>query len=128
MLRSNDFQPTTGITTEIAVLKGLLFEDSDRTTQNIRAEAGNRQLSKPNAEVACLIREQFSNKELEAMGLYWIVVMHEPINDSGGDLRLLASRRSDGGQWLDACYGKPGDGFYRERGFAFVLSQVSSQS
>jgi len=26
----------------------------------------------------------FSDDELKAMGLGWIVAMHEPINDSGG--------------------------------------------
>lgn len=122
LLRSKDFQPTTGITTEIVVLKGLLFKDSERTTRNIRAD--KRQLSKPNAEVACLIREKFSDKELEEMGLYWIVVMHDSINDSGGDPSLLSASRDGDGQWLSACCGEPDCRFSRELGFAFVLSQV----
>lgn len=108
VLRSKDFQPTSGVTTEIAVLKGMLFSDNDRITKNIRAEAEHRNFEKPNAEVACLIREKFSDKELEAMGLYWIVVMHEPIKDSGGGPFLLYSRRYDFGQWLYADYGRPG--------------------
>ena len=124
-LRSKDFQPTNGVTTEIAVLKGMLFEDSNRITKNIRAEAEHREFEQPNAEVACLIREKFSDKELEEMGLYWIVVMHEPIKDSAGDPGLLASFRGGGGRWLDACSGKPGNGFGRGGGFAFVVSQVS---
>src|SRR3989344_3005062 len=32
MLRSPDFKPTKGVTTEIAVLKGMLFADNDRLT------------------------------------------------------------------------------------------------
>ena len=85
VLSSKGFKPTSGITYEIAVLKGEIFSDNDRITKNIRKEAKNRKLSDPNAEVACLAREKFSDKELEAMGLYWIVAMHEPIKDSDGD-------------------------------------------
>lgn len=124
ILRSKDFQSTTGVTTEIAVLKGLLWKDSERITSNIRAEAEKRKLEKPKAEVACLIREIFSDKELEAMGLWWIVAMHEPIKDSAGRLSLLVADRDDGGRWLDAIYDDPGTQWDCGGGFAFVLPQV----
>lgn len=127
VLRSPDFKPTNGVTTEVAVLKGMLFEDNDRITKKIRAEADKRKLSKPNAELACLIREKFTDKEIEAMGLIWIVAMHEPINDSGGDPSLLSARRDGGGRWLDAYYDGPGSWWDRDGGFAFAVSQVSSQ-
>ncbi|MDP3794037.1 MAG: hypothetical protein Q8R07_04800, partial [Candidatus Uhrbacteria bacterium] len=110
-----------------AVLKGMLFEDNDRITKKIRAEADKRKLSKPNAELACLIREKFTDKEIEAMGLWYIVAMHEPINDSGGDPHLLSADRVDDGRWLGACYGRPDDRWDRGDGFAFAVSQVSSQ-
>ncbi len=97
VLRSRSFKPTSGITYEIAVLKGELFSDSDRTTKTIRKEAKNRKFSMPNAEIACLIREKFSDKELEAMGLYWIVAMHQPIKDSDGDPLLLSANRGGRG-------------------------------
>lgn len=127
VLNSPDFKPTNGIISDIAVLKGMLWNDSDRTTKNIRAEAEKKNLAKPNAEVACLIREKFSDKELEAMGLWWIVAMHEPIKDSGGDPSLLSASRSGDGQGLDAAGGRPGDRWCRGDGFAFVVSQVSTQ-
>lgn len=126
VLRSPDFKPTNGVTTEVAVLKGMLFEDNDRITKKIRAEAEKRKLSKPNAELACLIREKFTDKEIEAMGLWYIVAMHEPINDSDGDPYLLSAYRFDGGRWLGACSGRPGIGWLRDFGFAFAVSQVSS--
>ena len=126
VLRSPDFKPTSGVTTEIAVLKGMLFEDNDRITKKIRAEADRRNLTKPYAEVACLIREKFTDQEIEAMGLWWVVAMHEPIKDSDGDPDLLLTRRSGGGLWLDAYYGMPVRGWVRDYGFAFVVSQVSS--
>jgi hypothetical protein len=125
VLCSKDFKPTSGVTTEIAILKGMLFEDSNRVTKKIHTEAESRKLTKPNAEIACLIRENFSDEEIEAMGIYWIVAMHEPIKDSGGGLRLLSVGRDDDGSWLDTGYGYPGSEWVRGDGFAFVASQVS---
>ncbi len=124
VLRSKSFKPTSGNTYEIAVLKGEIFSDNERITKNIRKDAKNRKLTTPNAEVACLIREKFSDKELEVMGLYWIVTMHEPIKDSG-DPRLLVARRSGGGSWLFADYDYPDSEWGRGSGFVFVVSQVS---
>jgi len=124
LLLSPDFKPTNGVKSTIAVLPGEMFFDQDRVTNKIRAEADRRKLTKPEAEVACLIREMFTDKEIEAMGLYWIIAMHEPIADSDGRLRLLGAGRRDG-SWLDACCGGPGRRWPRGSGFAFV-SQVSS--
>ena len=127
VLRSPDFKPTNGVTTEIAVLKGILFEDNDRSTKKIRAEADKRKLEKPNAELVCLIREKFTDKDIEAMELWYIVAMHEPINDFDGDPYLLYAYRLDGGRWLHACIGRPDSRWDRDGGFAFAVSQVSSQ-
>lgn len=126
VLRSPDFKPTNGVTTEVAVLKGMLFEDNDRITKKIRAEADKRKLSKPNAELACLIREKFTDEEIRAMGLWYIVVMHEPINDPCGDPDLLGAGLSGGGNWLDACSGRPDSKFGHVYGFAFIVSSSPS--
>lgn len=128
VLRSPDFKPTKGVTTEIAILKGMLFEDRDRITSNIRDLASQRKLTTPNAEVACLIRENFSDEDIEAMGLIWIVTMHEPIKDSDGDPSLLIADRDGGGRWLDTYCDKPDSRWSRGDGFAFAVSQVSSQT
>ncbi len=129
LLLSPDFKPTSGIVTQVAVLKGAFFRDEDRITKKIRSEADKRKLAKPNAELACLIRENFTDKEIEEMGLLDIVAMHEPINDSGGGLNLLCANRSEDGRRLDAYEDRPGFRWYRGDGFAFaVLQQVSSQS
>ena len=126
MLRMPDFKPTNGVTTQVAVLKGMLFEDDDRITKKIRAEADKRKLLKPNTEVACLIREKFTDKDLEAMGLWWIITMHEPITVAGGGPDILGADRYDDGSWLNACSDAPGVRWYRDYGFAFVVSQVSA--
>ncbi len=125
ILRSKSFKPTSGVTTEIAVLKGEIFSGNDRIIKNIRREAKNRKFITPNAEVACLIREKFSDKELKAMGLYWIVAMHEPIKDSSGDPMLLSAYYNMGGSWLSSGYGSPDGRWSLSSGFAFVVSQVS---
>ncbi len=121
VLRSPDFKPSSGIATEIVVLKGSLFKDDDRITKNIRAEADKRKLAKPNAEVACLIREKFTDKEIEAMGLMWIVVMHEPIKDYDDYPSLLDMDRCD--CRLSRCSdGSGGSSWDTGSGFAFVAA------
>jgi len=67
----------------------------------------------------------FMDKEIEAMGLTWITVMHELIKDSDDDLSLLGVSRDGGGQWLNAYYDDPSLQWGQTNGFSFVVSQVS---
>lgn len=127
-LLSKDFKPTSGVKYSVKVLKGELFSDDDRITEKIRKEAKRHKLKTPPMELACLIRDKFSDKELEKMGLYWIVAMHEPFKDSDGDPSLLGTDRHGGKPWLNAFLGWSGGGWAREYGFAFLVSQVSSQN
>lgn len=124
-LNPKSFRPTTGVTSKIAVLPGSLFADNDRITKKIRAEGDRRKLKhgkKINAEVACLIREKFTDDEIKQMGLLWIVVMHKPIVVDGAS-ELLAAGAGDGGPYLDAYHGDPDDGWSRGGGFAFLVPQ-----
>src|SRR5205823_5456039 len=123
VLRSPDFKPTKCVNTEVAVLKGMLFENNDRITSKIRVEADKRKLSKPNAEIACLIREMFSDEDIKAMGLWSIVLMHEPIKDSDGTPNLLGSGHEDS-YWLVGYTVSPRSRWDRGGGFAFAVSQV----
>jgi hypothetical protein len=126
VLRSKDFQPmATGTTIGIAVLKGGLFAKDARTTTDIRADAKRRKFGKPSPEVACLIRVKFTDKEIAEMGLWAIVAMHDPIEDSGGGLNLLGARRGGGGCGLSAWVGSPGRRWDRGDGFAFSVELVS---
>lgn len=124
VLRSPDFKPTSGVTTEVAILKGMLFEDNRRLTQEIRMSAAARLLTAPNAEVACLIREKFTDEEIKQMGLWWIVTMHEPIDDSVGGPCMLAAVRGIDRCWLSAYYVGPANSptWKRGLGFAFAVS------
>jgi len=125
LLRSKAFKPTTGITTQICVFKGSLFRDNERVTKQIRVEAKKRGFTKPNAEVACLIRERFTNQELEAMGLDMIVAMHEPIKDSTGHSYLLCADRSHDVPLLHTSYCDPGPCWYVTDGFAFAAAPTA---
>lgn len=117
---TTDGVTTDGVTTDVTVLKGELFSDNDRVTSKIRAEAESRGLTEPNPEIACLIRELFTDKELEEMGVWSMVAMHEPIEDADGNPSLLGASRSGGGRWLGACYGEPDSEWGRGSSFAFA--------
>ena len=123
VLLSKDFKPTTGKVNPVTVLKGDLFSDENRVTEKIREEAKKHNLTNLNAETACLIRENFSDEQLKAMGLLWLVVMHEPIKDSGGDPSLLGVSRNGDGRWLNTYYDNPGGRWVRGYGFAFATAQ-----
>ena len=126
VLRSPDFKPTNGVTTEVAVLKGRLFEDNDRITKKIRAEAYKRKLSKPNAELACLIREKFTDKEIEAMGLWYTLPCTNP-STTPTAIRTCCMRAVTTLVAGSTRYDRPGDRWHRDHGFALAVSQVSSQ-
>lgn len=128
VLRSRYFEPTNGIMTEVVVLKSVLLKNQGPiTTSKIRAEAdkrGNslRKLVKPNAEIACLIREEFTDEEIEAMGLLVIAAMHEPIRDSDGIPLILYASRRNGGYLFGAHYADPEDGWLDVTGAAFAVA------
>lgn len=134
LLRSPDFKPTNGITTEIAVLPALLFTDNDRITKKIRAYAeafrtpNERKLITPSIEVACLIREKFTDEEIRAMGLIWIITIHRLVNGSDSNPDLLGAIRDGSDSWLGVCYVDPGHRWLRGGGFAFEVSSTPAPS
>lgn len=120
MLRSFEFQPTSGITTEVAILKGELFSEAERTTTKIRTYATGLNFREPNAEVACLLRDKLSDRHLEEMGINHIVTMHKAIQFRNSP-NLLATAREEGSQRRLACYyDGPDCSCYKDVGFAFV--------
>lgn len=98
----------------------LTFDDlgltgSWETTQAIKDAAVKRGYALPLAEIALVLFQE--NMEL---GDYWRV-LHEPIMDSGGDPRVLRADRGDGGRWVRAGWGEPGDDWSTYGAFAFVV-------
>jgi hypothetical protein len=128
VLRRASEAPTNGVTYNIVVRPGKKINDSDRITKKIRAAAVKKGWVKPHWEVACLIRDTLSDEQLEQMDLWYIVTMHEPIEDSGGGPYLLYSRRNDVGLWLYASYGRPDGYWFGGGGFAFAVPQVGTQT
>lgn len=120
-----DASVTSGVTYTPEVILGSEFSDSERTTENIRAEAARRNYVTPPAELAPLLREAFTDEELRAMGLYWLVVMHEPIVDSVGSPDLLGLGRDGGGRRLNADWGDPSRRWLRVDGFVFLAPTES---
>jgi hypothetical protein len=129
ILLSKRFKPTIGRIVRVRVLKGELFADNERYTKTIRTRAYRKyKLKKLNLEDACYIREMFTDKELEEMGLWAIIAMHDPVTDSDSDPGLLGTFRHGDGRDLNACYVNPGVKWGRGHGFAFALAQVSAQT
>jgi len=123
VLQHKNFKPTkVGTVHHVAVLKGVLYSDEGRITKLIRADAKKRKMTELPAEVACLIRDNFTDKEIEEMGLDWIITFHEPIPDSDGGPGVLGSFRYVG-YGLDAYSAHPDLRWGRERGFAFAVAQ-----
>ncbi len=123
IMRKPEFVSTNGKTYKLVVIKGEEFEDDDRTTSKICAEAQRRGYLTPSAEVAPLLREMVSDEEIERMGLWALIVMHEPITGSLGDPGVLGVSRRGGGRWLLTCSGRPGFRWGRGAGFVFLAPQ-----
>ena len=128
VLRRASDVPTNGVTYNIVVRPGKSISERGCITKKIRAAADKKGWLKPHWEVACLIRDTFTDEQLEQMGLWYIVTMHEPIKVSDGNPHLFHSRRDDDGRWLHAYYDRPGDYWDDRGGFAFVVPQVSPQT
>lgn len=121
VLTSPEFTRTpSGHEMQIAVLTGELFVDNERTTENARTQARLRELVTPNTDIACLVRKMFSNEEMEAMGLNWIVGMHIPIQ---GPIKpqLVGALQYNHELRLGSCFDEPSNKWARRNGFAFVV-------
>lgn len=127
ILCSPDFKPSSGVTTQVAIVRGRRLGDDARITKTIRvlAYAGDitrgQKLFQPYAEVACLIREKFTDEQIISMGLSWIVTMHQPINDADGHPCLLMIDCING-NWFHAQY-NPKSTWNIDNGFAFAYKR-----
>lgn len=128
VLRSEDFKSTSGVTSEIAILKGMIWCDKDQITQNIRTYGKEHQFLTPNLEVACLIMENLCYEDIRAMKLRWIKTMHEPIKRNSDDKPfLLDIVYKDNEFRLSMGYDHPEFlRWFHSTGFAFVVSSSSA--
>jgi len=123
-LNSKDFKPTApGFVYRIVALKATFWKkDSGRTTKVIQAEGLFRKWLELHPEAVCIIRECFSDKQLEKMGIFWIAGIHKPI-EVDGDPHFLSAFRHDGGGWLFAFWAFPDFHWGDAGAFAWSLPQ-----
>ena len=126
LLRSKEFVVTKGLPYRLALILGDKFKDDERTTDKIRAYAVERGYLDPPVEVAPLVREMFSDEDLEQIGLRALIIMHKPVSGLGGGPRLLGVIRDGGGRRLSAFDGEPGVSWSHGFGFVFLVPQVAS--
>jgi hypothetical protein len=120
LLHSAIEAPTDGTTYNIVVYTG---KNERKTPNKICAVADKKGWVKTHWEVTCLIRDKFSDEQLDRMGVIYIITMHEHIKCSDGDFVLLGSTRSGNRNGLSAHGGRPDDYWYMHPGFAFEIPQ-----
>jgi len=137
-LLSSNFKPTKNVTREIVILKKDFFCKGEKrkvTNKDVILQATNKKLIIPHIEVACLIRELLSDKDLKKMNLLSIVIMHNPVCINVESLPknfpiILAASRHNQGNLLNSFSGETDNNSFVENywdaqsGFAFVLSQA----
>lgn len=123
-LLSPNFKPTSNIVYEIAIMKGERIGCDGLNTLNIRAAGKKNKLHTPNAEIACLVRENFTDKDIAEMGFSEIAVMHEPLKGSDGEPGLLGVRGNGTNRWLKTNLGSLEQGWSPSVGFAFEALQI----
>jgi hypothetical protein len=123
ILLSKNVIPTSGIVYNVVILNGSYFPNPLRTEKSIYEEARRRRWKIPGIELACLLRERISDKDLQVMDLELIVIMHDPFSDVEGVLHyFLALRGPDNSVGLGAVESFPEMNFREKCGFAFVAS------
>lgn len=73
-------------TKRLAILGDGIFKKEDLTIKNIFAEAKRRRFANTHIMTAPLVCDKFSSRKVEAMGLWGLVVVHEPFRDEDGNL------------------------------------------
>jgi hypothetical protein len=125
LLLGIDFRPSAvGTTYQLAILKGTLFASGDIDTHIIHKEAHRRQLIKPQVEIACLLRQYFSDQDFKAMGMWGVVVSHECIQSPDGVPSLLSVECGS----LTACSAPPGRTWAQGGGFVFEVSRTTPKN
>ena len=129
ILNSPDFKPAKkGTKYEITIVKvSDIGDKSYYTTKEIQKYASTKGYETTNAEVGCLLREVLRDKDIKALGVWYVTTFHTPI-EAYGDPRFLGSDRFDEGDWLRTYWAGPDDDWSDHSAFAFGLPQVRTQS
>ncbi|MGK2848475.1 MAG: hypothetical protein ACSLEX_00150 [Minisyncoccota bacterium] len=107
---------------KVAIVPGREMK-SNRTTANLQTYGSQFGYTKPLAGIQPRIREAVSDKQLEEMGIYYIVSLHEVIKNSDGDPLVLSSDRDVDGQWILASLDHPVSRWNDDGAFAFLVHE-----
>ena len=118
-----DFGPS--MCDEMVILPGWLWEVEDRTSANIRAYARKHNLFELTLEDACISRARLDKKQIQDMGLSYIVTMHN--NPSNGQLLTSASFDSQEDALITHS-GQPSANWNEGFGFAFGVVKKSQST
>ncbi len=122
LLKLPEFKPTNNMTAEIIVIRSEMFTGAERTTENIRAFAKANNYITPNPEVACLMRERFTDEEMRVMGCPTIAVMHDFVDDPHMSTKFLYLDSRNGHVKFGDAWFWPGSVWSDNTSFAFVAS------
>jgi hypothetical protein len=124
-----EFKPTQNQTKKIVILKGESLTEKQRSSEGVYAEGKRLGYVKPDPEIACHLRDMFTDEQLESMGFTMIIIMHESVKwpDSDGHHLLLSLGKVNGGNWFGTAVDTVGDitrtedRYYKQDGFAFEV-------
>jgi hypothetical protein len=115
--------PSDATTLRFVLIRGDLFSDENRTTQNIHSEAEKLKCTELAAETACHIHEKLSQTWMDFLGFEAIVVMSRPVSDEEKIPRVLGSLLDGSGRYLGACANNgPDEHWCSGLGFAYALA------
>ena len=111
-----------GQTYRIVLVPGKEIERiNDRTTSGLLAFGERLGYLRPLAGIIPRLRERLTDKQLEELGLWYIVALHQPIADTVGFLLVLGLVRSGAGRHVDAHGDGPGNQWDGGGAFAFLV-------
>lgn len=117
-------EKTSGVVSEIAILRGILFDNNDRTTQKIAAEAKNRGLINATLEESCLVFNHLTVEEMTTLGLKSLNIFAKDVFNHPFSISMGCDPINDLGV-IDTKYDKLREKWGRNEGFAYVLSRVN---
>lgn len=127
-LLSPEFKATSGVRTEVAIFDHLPEDEfgDEVNAASVRAFAAEQRVTLPTLEVACLIRDKFSNKEfLNDMNLPWVVCVLESIYNRPGGREMIRLMMDCCTRNISACHVTPETHIGHNCGVAFTVSEVS---
>ncbi len=75
----SNFRPTNKIVYELAIVRISALKKQERYPEKLKEIAHNLGWKEATIETGCLLREKFTDSELEVMGFSSLVIMHRPV-------------------------------------------------